>query len=334
MSADEKMMEIRRMFKQKGAVAVKNTQKNIITNFKDDSFSSQALNYFAKVTLPKALPVFPALVFISCEAIGGDVGKTIPFGEALVLISAAADLHDDVLDQSFVKGKKQTVLGKFNAGTAILAGDILLAEGFRQLIVASELIPAGQSKEIIKLVSDAVREICVAEAQEIKLHHKLDLPPAEYWEIIRLKAVVPEIAMKIGALVGNGCSGDIEALGRFGRIYGINSIVIEEFADLLNNGELKNRIKNEIPPLPIIYALKDSQIKTCLLSLLEGDLSGRSIQQKIVKIVLGSPDVDAVQKILITNANNGLREIPESVKGKIREDLKNLLLVPLKFFEV
>ena len=51
---------------------------------------------------------------MSCEAVGGDAEKTTPFGEAIVLISAAADLHDDVIDQSFKKGQKQTVLGKFN----------------------------------------------------------------------------------------------------------------------------------------------------------------------------------------------------------------------------
>ena len=182
---------------------------------------------------------------MSCEAVGGNIEKTVPFGEAIVLISAAADLHDDVIDQSSVKSKRQTVLGKFNAGTAILAGDILLVEGFRQLTEASELIHKEQSKEIIKLVSEAVVEICTAEALEVKLHRRFDLTPSEYNEIIRLKAVVPELAMKIGAIVGKGTSENVDALGQFGRIYGINSLIIEEFADLLNNEELKNRVKNE-----------------------------------------------------------------------------------------
>ena len=119
-----------------------------------------------------------------------------------------------------VKGSKQTVLGKFNAGTAILAGDILLVQGFKQLTDAAELIPKKQAKEIIKLVSEAVFEICTAEALEIQLRSRLDLTPNEYHEVIRLKAVVPEVAMKIGAIIGNGNSKDVESLGQFGRIYG------------------------------------------------------------------------------------------------------------------
>ena len=85
---------------------MKNARKKMLLNFKDDSYTSQALRYFSKVTLHNALPVFPALISMSCEAVGGDTEKTTPFGEAIVLISAAADLHDDVIDQSFVKGTK------------------------------------------------------------------------------------------------------------------------------------------------------------------------------------------------------------------------------------
>ena len=39
-----------------------------------------------------------------------------------------------------------------------------------QLTGASELIPKTQAKEIMKLVSDALFEICTAEALEIQLH--------------------------------------------------------------------------------------------------------------------------------------------------------------------
>src|SRR5665647_1939688 len=125
MSVNSKLMEMKRGFIQKGGPAMKNARKTMLLNFKDGSLTSQALRYFAKVTLHNSLPVFPALISFSCEAVGGSAEKTTPFGEAFVLISSGADLHDDVIDQSVIKGSKQTVLGKFNAATAILAGDIL-----------------------------------------------------------------------------------------------------------------------------------------------------------------------------------------------------------------
>jgi geranylgeranyl pyrophosphate synthase len=330
MSADASLKAIKSSFKQKGGQAMKNARKKILMNFKDDSSSSQALSYFAKVTLHNVLPVFPALIAMSCEAVGGDAEKTIPFGEAIVLISAAADLHDDIIDKSSVKGKKQTVLGKFNPGTSLLAGDILLVQGFKQLTDAADLIPKKRYKEIIKLVSEAVFEICTAESLEIQLHGKVDLPPNEFLEIIRLKAVVPELAMKIGAIIGNGSSEDVKDLGRFGRIYGINSIIIEEFADLLDIGEFNNRIKNECLPLPVVYALQNSQTRTNLLSMLKSNLLDDIAHRKVVEAVLRSCEVQGLQKILVANANI---KLPIIVNRKIREELENLLLVPLTYFD-
>lgn len=313
---------------------MKKARKNILVNFKDNSYSSQALRYFSKVTLKNALPVFPALISMSCEAVGGEAEKTVPFGEAVVLISAAADLHDDVIDQSSVKGSKQTVLGKFNTSTAILAGDILLTQGFRQLTEAAELIPREQSKEIIKLVSEAVSEICTAEDLEVQLRSRLDLTPNEFNEVIRRKAVVPELTMKIGAILGGGDPKDVKSLGQFGRIYGVNSIIIEEFADLLDIEELRNRLNNECPPLPVLYALQNPQIKANLLPLLIGDLLNESAHEKIIQTILASTEVHVLQKILVSNAESQLKKLPKVVKGKIREELEDLLLVPLDLFEV
>ncbi len=312
---------------------MKNARKTILCNFKDDTYSSQALRYFSKVTLHNALPVFPALISISCEAVGGDCKKTTPFGEALVLISAAADLHDDVIDQSLVKGSKQTVFGKFNAATAILAGDILLAQGFRQLTEAAESIPQSDFKKIVKLVSEAIFEICSAEALESQLLIKSDLRPDEYFEVIRLKAVVPELSMKIGAILGDASTEQVDSLGSFGRTYGINSLIIEEFADLLNIEEVRNRLKNECPPLPIIYALQNEQNKTKLLPLLSSKLSEANYKS-ITEIVLDSKEIQVLGNLLINNATDEVKQLTKSIKRNIREELENLLLVPLNYIEI
>jgi geranylgeranyl pyrophosphate synthase len=334
MSSYSKLKGIKKGFKQKGGRAMKDARRRMMLFSKDDSYTSQAIRYFSSVTLHNALPVFPALISMSCEAVGGEAEKTAPFGEAIVLISAAADLHDDVIDQSFIKGMKQTVLGKFNSSTAILAGDILLSEGFKQLTEASEVIPKTQAKKILQLVSDSLFEICTAETLEIQLHSKPDLTPSELHEVIRLKAVVPELAMKIGAILGNGNSKVVKDLGHFGRTYGINSIIIEEFVDMLDVEELRNRIKNECFPLPILYAIQNLQIKANLLPLLNAETLNKSVNEKIVETVLESCEMQVLQKILVSNATTEVKKLPKTVKGKIREELENLLLVPLNYFEV
>jgi geranylgeranyl pyrophosphate synthase len=322
---------IRRTINQKGGAAMKNARTTIMQTFKDDSYSSQALRYFSTVTLEGALPVFPALITMSFEAVGGKGEKIDQFEEAIVLISAAADLHDDVIDQSFAKSSRQTVFGKFNSSTAILAGDILLAQGFRQLTLAESNSKTASGK-ITKLVSEAILEICRAEALESQLHNRSDLTPDKYLEVIRLKAVVPELSMKIGAILGGAKTEEIESLGHFGRTYGINSLIIEEFTDLLNFEEVRNRLKNEVPPLPVIYALQNSEVENRLDSLLSAEFT-QEIYNSVVETVLASKAVEVLGSMLTENAEREQKMLTKVLKGKMGEELENLLLVPLKYLE-
>jgi geranylgeranyl pyrophosphate synthase len=329
-AADVQFAELRKMLKQKGDPAMKNARRKLM-NLNDDSIPSQALRYFAEVTLKRPLPVFPALISMSCEAVGGNSKLTIPFGEAIVMISAAADLHDDVIDHSLIKHGKPTVLGKFGEGTTILSGDILLSKGYELLVTAGETISKEQSRLITRLVSDAVSEICVAEASEIQFHGKAYPSVSEYHEIFRLKAVVPEVASKIGAIIGNGSTIEVDGLGRIGRSYGINSLIIEEFADLMDIEELNNRIKNECLPLPVVYAFQDKQIRSAMQEFLKYNLT-KERHQQFIEIILESKEVKPLESYMIENAKNEVTQLVNIKEQKIREELEGLLLVPLAVF--
>ena len=328
MSSTAKYKAIRDYFKQKGGLALENSRKKIIQHYKDPSVTSQALRYFARVTLRHTWPVFPALASIACEAVRGNIEATLPFGEALVLISGAADIHDDVIDQSPIKGRRQTVMGKFGANIAILSGDILLVEGFKDLIDATDHLPPKQAKEIRRLVSDAVAEICSAEALEIKMHRSFEIKPKDFLEILHLKAVVPEVAMKIGAIIGKGTEKDVALLGQYGRVFGINSLIIEEFSDLLTIDELSCRFKNECLPLPVIYAFQNSLTKEALLPMLKTESLDKKNHREIIRITLDSTETKFLIELMVKNANDeisSLGNFDEKMQGK----LQDLMLTPL-----
>ncbi len=332
MTASDKLMAIKTNIRNRGEVAMENSRTNILKKYKDQSYLSQALQYFAKVTLNNALPVFPALISISYEAAKGKLENITPFGEAVVLISAAADLHDDVIDNSTKKRNKKTVLGKFGSTITILAGDVLLVDGIKKLSESVYEISDYKATAIMKLVSDSIFEICCAEILESKLRKKQRLSPQRYEEVIRLKSVVPEMTMKVGAIIGNGESEFIEKMGEYGRSYGVISAIVEEFADLLEINELQNRLKNECPPLPIIYALQDIKNRKILNTLLNNQEINKDSHEKIVDLVLESKHVIMLQKSLISNAKTVVQKLPY-INKKVREELENMLLVPLNYFE-
>ena len=153
---------------------------------------------------------------------GGSEEIAVPFGEAVFLIASAADLHDDIIDQSFSKGPKKTVLGKFGSIETLLAGDTLLVRGLTRLNEACASIPKEQEELINCLAANAIFELCIAESLETKLRvSKLKVKPDDYNEVIRFKAGFPEFTLKTGAIIGKGNLECIEILGSFGRTFGV-----------------------------------------------------------------------------------------------------------------
>ncbi len=321
-----------RTFNQRGNTALEKARESILLNCKNNTNLSKALLYFSKVTLQNALPVFPALISLACEAVGGNPKKTMPYGEAIVLITGGADLHDDVIDKTFQKGANLTVMGKFGAPVAILAGDILLSQGMSQIYKASGQIETKRGDLITNLLMEAILEICESEASETQFVKRgFHLSPNDYYSIIRHKAVVPELAMKMGAIIGNGSPENVISLGQIGRTFGIVSLIVEEFTDMFDENELRNRLENGCPPLPLIYALQATKTKKALLLMLE-NLSDKEVHNKFVETVLSCSEVqDLIKKNLVLSINLELLKIRKSAICKTKGEIETLLLSLLDY---
>jgi geranylgeranyl pyrophosphate synthase len=326
------LAEMQKIFREKGGEALNKAKTEITSIYKTDNNLSKALRYFSNATLRDPLPVFPALVAISCEAVGGNAEIAVPFGEAVFLIACSADLHDDIIDQSFSKGPKKTVLGRFGSVETILAGDALLARGLTLLNEASASIPKEQGELINRLTANSIFELCIAESLETRLRALgLKVKPKDYSEVIRLKAGFPELTLRVGAILGKGNLESVEALGEFGRTFGIISTVADEFSDLLNPVELTNRLQHECPPFPLIYALQNHKANTRLVPLLKSDLSNEKAHEAIVNVVLELPKVKSFVKTLKATAKSEVEKIEPKIKRKSREELETVLLAPLEF---
>ena len=75
----------------------------------------------------------PVLCLATAEAAGGDPEHALPGGLAVELVHTFSLVHDDLpaLDDDDVRRGRATVHVEFGDGTAVIAGDALLAEGFR-----------------------------------------------------------------------------------------------------------------------------------------------------------------------------------------------------------
>lgn len=266
MSNKKSMEKVKKLLEERGRKAYEVAKEEILNEEIGYEPVRDALEYFIEELWHNFQ--HPALLSLTCESVGGKPEDTTFIGAALVLLTGAADTHDDIIDQSETKGSKPTVFGKFGRDLALLVGDALLLKGFTLLQKAREGLPKKQGETITNLVRDAFFEIGVAEAKEANFRGNWDLTPEEYLDIIRMKAAIADVTARIGAIVGGGSSDEIKALGKYGRTLGILATIRDDYIDVFEPDELKNRAKNECLPLPILYAFRDQKVKNEIINLL------------------------------------------------------------------
>jgi geranylgeranyl pyrophosphate synthase len=270
-----------------------------------------ALRYFIEEFWEDVM--HPALLSLACEVVGGNPDATTHVAAAIVLLAGGADVHDDIIDQSTIKDSKPTVLGKFGKDIAILVGDALLFRGLYLLHEACEALPKNQKQPILELTKQAFFGISSAEAKEISLKGKID-SAEEFLDMIKMKAAVGEAAMKIGAILGGGTSEEIESLGHYGKTLGVLFTIRDEFIDVFELDELKNRAEKECLPLPILCTLKDASKADTIMRM----VGGSTITEKDVEIILD----------LIINSKE-TRELKKEMRLLIKEESQRLHLIKL-----
>jgi len=259
----------------------------------------------------------PAIIRLSCKAVGGDVDATLKVASALILVSGAFDLHDDIIDRSYVRGprRRKTILGRYGENITLLVGDALLLRG--TWLLSRELARMKISRRRVEEILNLLFELGVAEALELRFVGKLDVKPDEYLKVVELKAADVEAYAKLGGVIGGGSEDQVEALGLYGRRLGMIAIVRDDLEDLLNyKVELKSRIMHESLPLPLVYALNSPGHREDVLEALS--MSGDEGLRRLVKVVEKSGGIDATLNLLsklVNEAEEALDRVGGDVEG-------------------
>lgn len=246
------------------------------------------------------------------------------------MIAAAFDIHDDIIDKSTLKHGTPTVFGKFGEEIALLLGDAFLIEGFT--LYGKSLEELHQEKaNVFETIKQSLYEFGNAHALELSLKKRADAPPEEYLKIVEMKAASIEGDMRIGAIIGGGTRKEVEALARYGRILGTLAMLREEFIDVFDTEELNQRVSSEYLPIPVLYAMQDTESKKKIEKLLAKEITNRDVGV-LVDAVFKAKNVGKLKKymeelvaeavgITSTVRNKNLRDQLLSFASSTLEDL-------------
>lgn len=247
----------------------------------------------------------------------------------MLLLTAAFDIHDDIIDESKTKYGKPTLLGKFGKNVALLVGDAFLIKALTQLHRLETQISTQKINRIWDIINKQFFELGDAEALEASLKRNVDISPEECFRIVEKKASSFEAHMRIGAVIGCGKQKEIDILGNYGRTLGILNTVRDDFIDIFEPEELQNRMKNELLPFPVLYAFKNPQDKKAILEVLSKPKISNRNAERIVDIIFRERNVQIFKERIQCLVEKTIKSISglqnQDIKSQIRTLITGLL---------
>jgi geranylgeranyl pyrophosphate synthase len=269
----------------------------------------------------------PGTLALAYEAAGAKTSDVENLQAALLLIDVTMDIHDDIIDESTIKKNTKTVYGRLGKNAALLLGDAFMVGGFSQLYKAIENLPKRQQEKIIATVQNFLLEVVDAHLIESQLKNKKwNLTPETYLQVLTKKAADIDGRMRAGAIYGGGTDEEIEILSKLGRNLGILLIIRAEFVDIYDYDELSNRVKNECLPLPILYAIKNKDIKTKIKKVLDNKEIGEKECEEVLASLEKSNDIAELKSYLDSLVQESLMLLEKLNENQARKHLQQLFV--------
>ncbi|MCX6247189.1 MAG: polyprenyl synthetase family protein [Bacteroidetes bacterium] len=198
----------------------------------------------------------PLFVFLSASVTGGIKEPTYRAASLIELLHTATLVHDDVVDDSNLRRGYFSINALWKNKISVLVGDYLLSKG---LLFSLE----NDDFDLLRIVSNAVREMSEGELLQIEKARRLDIGEPVYFEIIRKKtASLIASCCACGSASSGSDPETIEKMRLFGEYTGIAFQIKDDLFDYESGNSTGKPaaidIKDQKMTLPLIYLLNHS----------------------------------------------------------------------------
>jgi len=198
----------------------------------------------------------PMFVFLTAKMLGEINESTHRAAGLIELLHTATLVHDDVVDDANMRRGFFSLNALWKNKIAVLVGDYLLSRGLLLALNNDEF-------KILKIVSNAVREMSEGELLQIEKARRLDIVEDIYFDIIRQKtATLIASCCSAGAASVTTDDAQIERLREFGEAVGIAFQIKDDLFDYettsITGKPVGIDIKEQKMTLPVIYAVNNA----------------------------------------------------------------------------
>ncbi|MBC7862531.1 MAG: polyprenyl synthetase family protein [Bacteroidia bacterium] len=280
----------------------------------------------AYIVKRKGKQIRPMFVFLSAKCAGEINDSTYRAAALIELLHTATLVHDDVVDDSNERRGFFSVNALWKNKIAVLIGDFLLSKG---LLLSLD----NDDFHLLKIVSNAVREMSEGELLQIEKARKLDISEEIYFEIIRQKT-----ATLVGACCGAGAASVTQDKERIRKMheFGIQTgMAFQIKDDLFDYGDGEDigkptgiDIKEKKMTLPLIYALANSgwSEKRKIINIVKNNSDDPEKVKQVIQFVFDKGGIKYAEKIMHEYKDKALKVLHELPESPSRKSLESLVI--------
>ncbi|MHA7131612.1 polyprenyl synthetase family protein [Algoriphagus namhaensis] len=279
------------------------------------------MNYIVR---RKGKQMRPMFVFLSA-GVCGDINDSTYRGAALIeLLHTATLVHDDVVDDANYRRGFFSVNALWKNKIAVLVGDFLLSRGLLLSIDNDDF-------HLLKIVSNAVKEMAEGELLQIAKARKLDITEEVYYKIIRQKtASLMASCCSVGASSTASSPEIIEKMREFGEKVGM-AFQIKD--DLFDYGEeeigkpVGIDIKEKKMTLPLIFALQkaDWLEKRKIIHLIRNKSENKKAVNEVISFVKQSGGLEYAKEVMNRFYDEAMTILQDFPDSEYKESLSSLV---------
>ena len=274
----------------------------------------------------------PALIRLSCKAVGGRTYQTHEVSLAICLINLSMYIWDDMIDNVKSKAFRPTIFGKFGANTSLIIGGLASAKAFS--ILNEMKMEKAKRLKINQLVWDFLTKMAKAETVSARLRfEKKILHTAKMWKI-KMEAIGIETCLHIGAIIGDGTKREIHHLRKYGHNLGIILALWNDSRVSLNlTLELADKIRSGKMPFTLLWACaKSERLRSKIYELVDATTIAQADLKEIVKETLETKVLEYTERKVRYYTQQAEKELMGLKKNNATQTLKSLVDAQPKLF--
>lgn len=240
------------------------------------------------------------------------------------MMHTASLLHDDVVDEAYIRRGKPSPNALWRSHTAVLAGDYILAKSYSVGLKRGEY-------DIVQYITQAMEELCDGEFIQSSQSEKLKMTRSIYLDIIYKKtATLIGASTATGAIAAGMSKEIVESMKSFGDNLGMAFQIKDDILDFAPSSKTGKPtcvdIKERKITLPLLTVLEEStpaEYKK-IISLLSDIRNKPSNADIIVEYVLSRGGIEKAEAVMQQYIITAKQQLDSYENSPIKSSLLDL----------